>query len=179
MRSLFTLLGIFLIVSCIPLRIAPKIKGDKIKIAIKFKRKLPNKYAYIFKDPKVEDAFFRFMDEQYKLNGQDVDRDIPFEIESEIFFLSFYEVEIPTKTINLIPIIVNVILASKDIDPIMWDLQFTRIGHWYFVLTVTNSNLEDCLTPNYLLRSKIVDYLRTLKFTYYNSPVDTAVSMEN
>ena len=46
--------------SCIPLKIAPNIKGEKIVNAKKFKKDLPKYQGFIFEDTKNANEFYEF-----------------------------------------------------------------------------------------------------------------------
>ena len=139
MRYALTLLAFLMFSSCIPLRIAPTIKEERVMLAKKFKRKLPKRYAFIFEDHKDADEFYNYINTKYGLDHQDVERNVPITVDNTAYFLSFYETEIPTKTINLIPILIDATLAEKGYDPILEDVEFSRIGNWYIVLTVSDS----------------------------------------
>ena len=169
MKHLPILLVFFLMSSCIPIRIAPNIKDYKVKVAKKFKRKLPRSYAFIFEDPKDANEFYNYINIRYQLDYQNVEWNVPFSIEGENFFLSFYETEIPTKTINLIPIFIDAGLDSKGMDPIFEDIYSSCVGNWYLVLTVSDSNMNDCLKLNHVYYKKAVKYLRALKNEYLNT----------
>ncbi|CAH0335330.1 hypothetical protein FVB9288_00966 [Flavobacterium sp. CECT 9288] len=52
MKKLGLCFLILLLYSCIPLRIASNIEGDKIVQAKKFKKDLPNCYGFVFEDKK-------------------------------------------------------------------------------------------------------------------------------
>jgi len=169
MKQLLVLLSLFVFTSCIPLRIAPTIKDHKIMVAKKFKRNLPRDYSFVFKDPKDANEFYNFINTKHSLQHQDVEWNVPITINNEEFFLSFYETEIPTKTVNLIPILVDASLASKGNYPILEDFEFSRIGNWYLVLTVSDSDMNDCLDPNYKSRENVLKYLRDLKAEYLNT----------
>jgi hypothetical protein len=169
LKPLSILLILFLISSCIPLRIAPKIKDDKVMIGKKFKRSLPRDYTFIFEDPKDADEFYNYINTKYQLKYRDVEWNVPLTIDNEKFFLSFYEVEIPTKTINLIPIIIDAKLEENGHDPILEDAEFSRRGKWYLALTITDVDMKDCLNPNYKSRNKVLKYLRGLRLEYLNT----------
>lgn len=148
------------------MRIAPSIKNDKVIVAKKFKRDLPRSYAFIFEDPKEADEFYNFVNTKYDLDFQDVESNVPIEIDAAIYYMSFYESEIPTKTINLIPIVIDAKAGSNGNEPLLEDAHFSRVGNWYLVLTVDNSEMKDCLAPNYPHREKILVFLRELKSEY-------------
>jgi len=169
MTRLLPALVFFIFSSCIPLRIAPKIKEDKVMVAKKFKRNLPRDYALIFKDPKEADEFYDYINIKFELDHQNVGNNVPFTIDNEEFFLSFYETEIPTKTINIIPVMIDASLVSKGHDPMFEGAQFSRIGIWYLVLTVSNANMDDCLNPDHKSQKKAIKYLRDLRMEYLNT----------
>jgi len=163
------LIFIFFYSSCIPLRIAPTIKDDKIMVAKKFKRKLPNQYAFIFEDPKNANEFYNYINTKFKLNHNEVEWNVPITIDGEELYLTFYETEIPTKTINLVPIIIDAGLESKGYNTVYEEDHFSRVGNWYLVLTVNDSNIKDCLKPNHKAREKVLKYLRNLRVEYLNT----------
>lgn len=168
-QLIILLLSVFVFSSCIPLRIAPKIKNYKIIEAKKFKRNLPRDYAFIFKDPKDADEFYNYVNTKYELQYQDVEWNVPIFIDNNEFFFSFYEVEIPTKTLNLIPIIINAKAKEKGNEPLLEDLEVSRIDNWYLALTVFDAELNDCLDPKYKDREKIIHFLENLKEEYLNT----------
>ncbi len=173
-------LTLFIFTSCIPLRIAPNIKEDKIKIAKKFKRSLPRHYALIFKDPKNADDFYHFVNAKYHLNDESVEDNVPFEIDGKEFSFSFYEVERVTSTINLLPMFVDAALSTEYcIDPVFEDLYASRKGHWYIVLTARDIKMQDGLHPDYVDRELVIRHLRELRKEYLNTHNYMEFSMKN
>jgi len=166
MKQLLPLVVFLIFSSCIPIRIAPSIRDDKIMLAEKFQKKLPKKYALIFEDPKGEEEFYYFINATYDLDQDDVQWKVPFSINNETFFLSFYEVNKSTKTINFGPILINSYLTSKGIGPLFKDAESSRIDHWFLALTVSDSRDTDCLNPNHQYYKEVVNYLRALKSEY-------------
>mgnify|MGYP000385870746 FL=1 len=164
-QLLFSIISLF-IFSCIPIRIAPNIETDKLVKAKRFKRDLPRNYGFVFEDPKDADEFYKFINAKYDLGFIDVASNVPLTIDNRTYFLSFYERERVTKTINLIPIAIDAGLESKGNNPILEDAHTSRSGHWYLVLIVTDNELKDCLNPNYINHAKIIKYLRILKEEY-------------
>ena len=138
-------------------------------VAKKFKRKLPKRHAFIFEDPKNANEFYNYVNTKYQLNHQDVEYNVPFNIEEQEYFFSFHETEIPNKTLNLVPILADFILQSKDLDPMFEDVYASRKGNWYLVLTVSDNEFADCLKPSYVSRQEILKYLRDLKTEYLNT----------
>ncbi|GAB1855274.1 hypothetical protein MHTCC0001_01070 [Flavobacteriaceae bacterium MHTCC 0001] len=166
MKPLSLLLLLIVLQSCIPLRIAPKIETDKVVKGKKFKRKLPKDYAFIFEDPKDANEFYNYVNTKYGLNHNDVEWNVPFDIDGNTFYFSFYEVEIPTKTINFLPVLVDAALDNNDFDPMFQEHYSSRVGYWYLAITVSDDNFNDCLKPNYQHRAKVLNYLRALKAEY-------------
>ncbi len=164
MKKILLILTAISIYSCIPLRIAPDIKEDKIMVAKKFKKKLPNSYSYIFEDRKDADEFYTYYNTKFNIES-DVDGAI-FNIDGTDFYLTFYESEIPTKTVNLVPIATDLVLKSKDVGPISAEHHITRNGKWFIVLTVSDIKSKDCLHPDFVLQPKIVSYLKALREEY-------------
>lgn len=167
-RYLTILTCVFLLNSCIPLRIAPSIKEDKIKIAKRFQRNLPKQYALIFNDPKDADEFYYFINTKYQLNNESVEDNVPFKIDDNEFSFSFYEVERTTKTINLLPLFIDAALGNNQ-DPMFEDAYSSRKGHWYIALLSNDAEMNDALNPNYKHREAIIKYLRDLRIEYLNT----------
>lgn len=163
------IISMFLFSSCIPLRIAPNIKTDKVMVAKKFKRKLSKRHAFIFEDPKDANEFYNYVNTKYELNFHDVEWNVPFDVDGEVFYFSFYEVEIPTKTLNLLPIFLDVTLKSVDSDPIFDDAYMSRNGNWYLAITVADNEMNDCLKENYVKQEAILKYLKTMREEYLNT----------
>lgn len=89
---------------------------------------------YIFEDPKQANEFYNYINIKYSLNDVDVWLDVPFTIEDKDFLFSFYEVEIPTKTVNLVPLSIDGVLHTAELDPVMGNLYETRKGNWYIAI---------------------------------------------
>ena len=125
---------LFLLYSCIPIRIAPSIADYRVVKGKKFKRSLPKRQMFVFENPKDADHFYNYVNIKFALNDENVYDDIPFEIDGYRYFFSFYEVDIPTKTINLITIVIDGLLDSGDLDPIFEEAHTSRIGTWYIAI---------------------------------------------
>ncbi|MET2985816.1 hypothetical protein [Aureibaculum conchae] len=166
MKYLYFLLILVLISSCIPLRIAPTIKDYKLSKGKKFKKHLPRDNAFIFEDPKNANEFYNFINTKYSLNHQTVEYNVPIHVNGQEFFLSFYEVEIPNKSINLLPFFANSALENNGFDPVFDDTPVKRKGNWYLALFVYDTNMKDCLKSNYPLRTEILKHLRAIKKEY-------------
>lgn len=166
---------IFLFQSCIPLRIAPKIDDYKITKGKKFKRTLPKREMFVFQDEKKANEFYNYIDTKYQLNNENVFDNVPFQISNEQYFFSFYEVDIPNKSLNLFPIVadvfLNVALGNEDMDPIISNSvgPVSRKGNWYIAIEVYSDSEKDCLQINSLSREPVLKYLRTLKKEYLST----------
>lgn len=169
MKKLVFCLLFILFHSCIPYKIAPKIDGELIVKAKKFKKNLPNFYGFIFKDTKNADEFYKFINTKYNLKNINVDSNVPIRINNKTYYLSFFERERTTETINLIPFVIDAHRSSKGNDPILEDLYSSRNGFWYIVLTVTDTEIQDCLNPNYPQHNEIISHLKNLKKEYFST----------
>jgi hypothetical protein len=166
-RIITTLLCVLLVQSCIPLRIAPTIKDYKVTKGKRFKKGLPKKNVFVFEDPKDADEFYNYINTKFQLNGYYVDVQVPFLIEDKTYYFSFYEVEIPTKTINLVPLMLDVALAkATDMEPVFEDAHTSRKGNWYIVIEVFNDTEKDCLSEASVSQQLVLSYLRDLKKEY-------------
>lgn len=171
----FLIVSIFLFQSCIPLRIAPKIEDYKITKGKKFKRSLPKREMFVFEDEKEANEFYNYIDTKYQLNNENVFDDVPFQIDNEQYFFSFYEVDIPNKSLNLFPLVADVFLNtalgnedmelyfSENAEPV------SRKGNWYIAIEVYSDSEKDCLQINSLSREPVLKYLRTLKKEYFST----------
>jgi hypothetical protein len=153
--------------SCIPLRIAPNIKDYKLTQGKRFKKGLPKKNVFVFEDPKDANEFYDYINTKFNLNNYYVDVQVPFLVDGNTYYFSFYEVEIPTKTINLIPLALDVALnKAADMEPVFDEAHTSRIGNWYIAIEVFSDTEEDCLAENSISREKVLSYLRKLKNEY-------------
>lgn len=155
-----------LIYSCIPIRFAPTIESYEIVKAKRFKRNLPRGYGFVFEDPKDADEFYNFINMKFDLGHIDVEFNVPFTIDTKTYYLSFHERERVTKTINLLPILVDAKIESNGYDPLLETLHTSRNGYWYLILIVLDSEMNDGLSPDYNNRDAIIHYLKNLQEEY-------------
>lgn len=171
-QSLLLIFILFLVQSCIPLRIAPKIDDYKITKGRKFKRSLSNRQMFIFEDAKDAEQFYNFVNIKFQLEDTNVYDDVPFEIDSKQYFFAWYEIEISDKSLNFIPVafdlFLNVALGNEDMESYVSDEDntFSRKGNWYLALEVYNDWEPDCLAETSLSRDAVLKYLRALKKEY-------------
>lgn len=159
---------IYIFTSCVPLSIAPNIKDYKVIKGRKFKRELPKKNAFVFNDPKNAGEFYKYVDAKFGLNNQIIEKFIPFTIDDKPYLFSFYEVEKSTKTVNLIPILIDGKRESKGKNSLLEDFHFSRSGTWYLAITITIPEKDnvDCLHPKYVDQKNVISYLEALKNEY-------------
>ena len=169
MKKLSCYLLILLSYSCIPYKIAPNIEGEKIVKAKKFKNDLPNFYGFIFEDTKNANEFYNFINTKYNLKHLNVESNVPISINNKTYYLSFFEREKSTSTLNLIPIAIDLDRSGKGKDTILENFHTSRKGYWYLVLTVTDPEIKDCLNPNYPQYGEIVIQLKNLKNEYFST----------
>lgn len=169
MKPLLLFLILFFLQSCIPVKVAPHIETDKVMVAKKFKRKLPNQNAFIFEDPKDANEFYTYIDTKFELNGENVEFNVPFKIDGDEFYFSFLEVQRETKTLNPVPFLIDAKREQNGNDPLLEEHHTSRVGQWYLLITVLDDNFNDCLKPNYSKRESILKYLRELKTEYLNT----------
>ncbi|WP_224491351.1 hypothetical protein [Robertkochia flava] len=159
---------ILLMSSCIPYALAPNIDGNKLVKANRFKRDLPKLNALVFEDPFDADVFLNYLRNKYPEHRGEHLVNIPFEIDGKVYYLSGFERERATKTFNLFPVLVDGVLESNDIDPVLEENYTSRTGKWYILLTVTDGEGKDCLSEKYADRLLVANYLRLLYYDYLN-----------
>ena len=152
--------------SCIPIRIAPNIDDYKVTKGKKFKRSLPKREMFVFEDSKDINHFYNYVDTKFQLNHENVYDDVPFMLNGVQYFFSFYEVEIPTKIVNLGGVVADAMLDDAGVGPIFEDSYASRKGHWYIAIEVYNDFEKDCLQDDALSREAVLKYLRALKQEY-------------
>ena len=168
-----TLLFLTLIVvsSCFPVSIAPDLENGKVIRAKKFKRKLsaPNRYTYVFTDTKAADEFYHYVNTKYQLDHQYVEDNVPVVIDGNTYYVSFYEAEKTTKTVNLIPIIIDGKRERNGNEPLFEDDYTSRWGTWYILLMITAEDFQDGLNPEYVHYDKVKNFAEALKDEYYRT----------
>ncbi len=152
--------------SCIPLKIAPNIEGAKVYKGKKFKKGLPKKQVYVFEDPKDANEFYYFINTKFNTDYDIFGGNVPVTINGKNHFLSFYEIERNTKTVNLVPLVLDAALQSNGNGSLFEDNYTSRSGFWYIALTVSDDDLADNLAEDYPNREKIITYLDYLRQEY-------------
>lgn len=167
--------------SCIPLRIAPDIDDYKVTKGKKFKRSLPKRFMFVFEDSKDVDHFYNYVNTKFALNDENVYDDVPFRLNGAQYFFSFYEVEIPDKTLNLFPVLFSAALNSalgNEEDDISEPTEVRR-DNFYIAIEVYSDLENDCLSVESLSREAVLKYLRTLKNEYLTTDNYNEVVFKN
>ncbi len=153
------------------MRVAPSIEDYEIKVAKKFKKKLPEKYAFIFEDPKEENEFYNYIKEKYNIENEYAWNNILVIINDKNYFLSFYETEKSTNYLNLFNAAAEVAVESAVTGEgtSSGQAKIDRESTWYWVVTVLDSETKDCLAPSYIHKKDVLNYLLELKYEYLNS----------
>jgi len=162
------LIGLFSLIStsCISVKNAPIIQTYKVQVAKKFHKKLPKRHAYVFSDPKGADEFYYFIESRFESNFDNFQWNIPVIINGKMHNFTIYEVEKSTKTVNLIPVFIDLVRNSNEKEALFQDDYTTRSGNWYFVITVSENDLSDCLKSNDTHRLEVIEFLDFLRLSY-------------
>ncbi|MUU77313.1 hypothetical protein [Winogradskyella endarachnes] len=168
MKKFIVIIFVLAISSCIPYKVAPKFKNQdyKVMLAKKFQKQMPRETSFIFNDPKDANEFYNYINKKYRLNNVDVGVNVPFQIEDQILYLTYYEAERTDETFNLPLVVADDILDNKTGIKIFENNYTSRTGHWYIILTVYDEDIKNCLKNNHPLKEKTIQYLRKLKAEY-------------
>jgi len=158
-----------LVYSCVPVKIAPNIESNKVMNAKKFKRQLPDQYAFIFEDPKEANEFYNYINTKFELDDKSVDTNVPIEIDNTTYFMSFYETERETKTVNLVPIAIDAKRQSNGKNALLNEAHTSRKGQWYLALIITDANGNNQLDLNNSNRRKIINHFEKLRKEYLST----------
>ena len=134
--------------------------------AKKFQKKLSKEEAFIFPDPKNADEFYTYIDKKYRLNGINVGLNVEFQLEGQLLYLTYEEVEREDKTLNLGIIATDLVIEKNTGSTLLQNAYTSRKGYWYLVLSVYDNNKKNCLEDNHPLKSKTIQYLKNLKQEY-------------
>lgn len=158
--------------SCIPLRIAPTIQDYKVTKGKKFKRSLPKRQMFVFTDTKDAEQFYTYINTKFQLKHVDVYDNVPFKIEADQFFFSFYEVEINDKSIDIAtPVLATVgnkllQIGDEPSEFFVPETNVRRTGNYYIAMEVYSDDGNDCLSKDSVSREAVLNYLRDLKKEY-------------
>lgn len=134
--------------------------------AKKFQRKMPRKTSFIFKDPKEANEFYQYINKKYRLDDNNVGFNVEFELEGQLLYLTYREIDREDKTLNLGVIAADLAIERKTGSPLLQSAYTSRKGHWYLILTVYDANKKNCLEDNHPLKAKTIQYLKDLQQEY-------------
>ena len=171
MKKLLICLLLLFTVSCIPLQNAPDIKDYEIVLAKKFKRDLPSRYAFVFQDQMDADMFYQFFIWKFGRIDVDLHEDMPFQVGDSTFYITFYERQKKSVTLNLLPLVIDAVAMSSGGDPVIDDYDIVDKDNeiWYILIMATDSEYNDCLKPSYVKQNELVEALRELMEEYNNT----------
>lgn len=184
-KVLCILLGTLFLKSCIPLKIAPNISDYKTVQGKRFKKGLPKKSMFVFEDPKEAGAFYDYINIKYALNDYYVDVQVPFKIDQEDYYFSFYEVDIRDTSLNLFPILldvsINAALGNDDFETYATteENSIRSEGNFYIAIEVFSDTTTDALSKSYENRTSVLNYLRKLKEEYLTTQNYNEVVFKN
>ena len=89
MRYIVGLLCLVILQSCFPVAIAPDLSSGAVKKASKFNKKLPDRYSYIFTDPKDADEFYTYINTKFNLQHNYVEDNVPIVLDGDNYYISF------------------------------------------------------------------------------------------
>ncbi len=174
MRRVYYLLILpILLLSCVPLRVAPNVEDYKVAKGNRFRKGLPKKKLFVFEDPKGEYHFYDYINTKFDLNDHYVDVEVPFQLDGKDYFFSFYEVHISDKAVNLLPLMfdatMNMVLGKEDFETYVATKanSIVNTGNYYIAIEVFSKKESDCLQDHYPNRKPILAYLRGLKEEYF------------
>lgn len=178
-QLLFIIVWCFCCFSCIPLNIAPNIKEAKIYKGKKFTKQLPKQNVYVFRDPKYANEFYTYINAKYKIDYDEQGGNIPIYVNEKPYFLTFYEVERSTKTINLIPIVADAALENKGHDTMFDEMYTYRSGTWYIALTVTDKDFTDLLIEDDPSHNTVIEHLDAMRKEYLTTANYMEIYLKN
>ncbi len=169
MKRITTIVMLLCFMSCVPVRIAPKIESHKIMVAKKFKRQLPRETSFIFEDPKDAYEFYDYINTKFQLKDLDVGLNTPFQIEGETFYLSYQEAEISDKTLNVPLVLIDAKRDGSGNSRLFEGQYVSRKGNWYLVLNVYDEALKNCLLEDHPYKDKVINYLENMRTEYVST----------
>lgn len=184
-KTFYTVFLFFMLASCIPFQFAPTIEDYKLVKGKRFKKGLPQKTTFVFQDPKEHGEFYDYINTKFKLNHDFVDVEVPFQIEGELFYFSFYEVIKKSKALFLLPLAtdltVHAATNADEFEPTVAneDNTILEAGTFYIAIEVYSDNEKDCLHQNSPNEKKVLAYLQALKSEYLNTDNYNEVLFKN
>lgn len=102
---------------------------------------------FIFEDPKEANEFYYYVNTKFQLGDDRVYDDVPFSIQGQHYFFSFYEVNILDKAVNFSPLLFSATINAvlQDDESAIEDPEEFRKENHYIAIEVYNDIENDCL----------------------------------
>ena len=170
MKFFYFITALFLFQSCVPVQVAPKLKNDKVTKGKKFKKDLPDVHTYIFRDPKDVDEFYNYINIKYECNDEYVDDMVPVIIDDHLYYLSWYETDKSSSTLNLGGMIVDKALENEGVSPLFDRTGYTRTSDtWYIALHLLDFQRNDVLHPDHEKRDRAIQFFKEMRQEYLST----------
>ena len=168
---------LFICSSCLPLKIAPKVKTYKVVKTKRIVKGLSFRYGYLFFNPHSAEDFLHYVSD-YIRQDKSFPENQPFLLDDEVYFLSFYVPVKETQTLHLLPILGDELLESRGWPALFYPLYKTEKHKDYVLITVHNAALEDGLDPNFKHRDRLIEALESWRKDYMNLPSSTEAAFQ-
>lgn len=181
MKNVLSLLLVAVMLqSCFPVSIPPNLDKGQLFEAKKFKRRLPNQYAYIFTDPKDANDFYYFISYRFPPNEEgDSEANVPIIVDNHPYYISFYETEKKSRIVNLLPSIANELLSQQNIPITLEEPPIVRDGTWYIALIITDEHYNDALSPKHFHQKELLEFAKTLQNQYLSTRNYESLLLQN
>ncbi|WP_299525566.1 hypothetical protein [Winogradskyella sp.] len=170
MKNLTIPISIFVFTSCIPYKVAPTFKNEDFKVmkANKLQDNLPMETSFIFKDYKSANEFYQYINKKFNLEDINVGVNTPFELNNEIFYLSFSEVEsiYVDECSDQEALVINSEQGLNKNSKRFEHKYIKRSSYWYIVITVYDEDIKNCLLDKHPKKSIVLNYLKDLRREY-------------
>jgi len=164
---------------CFPVSIPPNLEKGKLIAGQKFKRKLPDQYAYIFTDSKDANQFYYYLSAKFPPNEiGDSESNVPVVVDNHNYYISFYETEKKSRVVNLIPAIANEIMDRKNVPISIDEPPIVRGGTWYIALMISDEQFNDALSPQYHRHQDMLKYAKSIHQEYLGTRIYESLQLE-
>jgi nitrogen regulatory protein PII-like uncharacterized protein len=108
---------------------------------------------------------------KFNRNHINSESNIPITIDDQIYYMTFFEVERASKTINLLPMAVDALLKVNNLGSgdTFQNTYAKRSGSWYISIVVLDDAMKDVLAEETIVQEKVVSSLRALKQEYLST----------
>jgi hypothetical protein len=129
------------------------------------------KQVLFLKTQKNANEFYTYINVKFNRNTIDAEYNIPIAIGSQTFYMTFFEAERTTKTVNVLPMAADVLLSANNLGSgtTFNNVYTSRKGSWYISIIVLDNEMKDILAQNNKTQQQVVDYLSALKKEYLST----------